>query len=368
MLDLVAVMDEVGSGRAALFGISEGGSMSALFAATHPQRVSSLALYGSYARPVSGPDHEIGATPADLEAMAAYLESRWGTGVALGVFAPTLQDDSAVRDWWARLQRLSASPGAIRQLISSYNLVDVRSALPLVQAPTLVLHRTDDRMIPVELGRELAEGIPDARLVEFAGSDHLLATTNWPEIVDELAAFITGEVPPVETDRLLATVLFTDIVSSTEQLGQAGDARWKELLDAHDGLVERQVARFGGRVVHGTGDGIVAVFDGPSRAIKAAIAASEGARALGISVRAGLHTGEILERKGGDVAGIAVHTAARVASEARADEVLVSRTTTDLVAGSGLSFEDRGERTLKGIEGTRHLFAVAPDSGGRPIG
>jgi class 3 adenylate cyclase len=357
MLDLLAVLDAADCERVVMLGMSEGGALAVLFSTSHPDRVTSLALYGSYANPLAGPDHAAGRTPEEYAEFTESLLEGWGEGAGLEVFAPSVADLPISREMWAKWQRLSASPGAARQLMGSYNLIDVRPALSLVQVPTLVLHRTDDRVVQVELGRELAEGIPNARFVELPGADHL-PTIDFEDIADNLEEFFTGVVSAGDTERCLATVLFTDIVSSTEQLREAGDARWKELLDEHDRLVARQVTRFGGRVVKGTGDGVVAVFDGPTRAIKAAQAMAAGAGALGINIRAGLHTGEIIERDGGDVAGIAVHIAARVAGEAGADEVLVSRTTTDLVAGSNISFEDRGEYTLKGLDGSRQLFAV----------
>lgn len=358
MLDVLAVMDDAGSDRAALLGISEGGSMAIVFAATHPERTRALVLYGAYAKLTCGPDHPIGMTPEEVEDLGAYLEPRWGTGVGLAAWAPSLGEDEEARQWWARLQRLSASPGAARQLITSYNNIDARPALPLVQAPTLVLHRTEDRMIPVEHGREIAEAIDGARLVEFPGHDHLLATTNCDLIVDEIAEFLTGAAPAHEPDRVLATVLFTDIVGSTERAGEVGDRRWRDVLDAHDRLVERQVHRHAGRVVKSTGDGVLAVFDGPTRAVRAARAITDGSGGVGVEVRAGLHTGEIVERAD-DVAGIAVHVASRVSAAAGAGEVLVSRTLVDLVAGSGVEFDDRGEHELKGVAGTWRLFAVA---------
>lgn len=357
MLDLFAVLDAAACEQAAVLGTSEGGAMAALFSTAHPERVSSLALYGSYANPVAGPDHDVGRSPADQAEFLDALLSAWGEGSGFEYFAPSIVDVPGARETWAKMQRLSASPGAAEQLLRTYNLIDVRPALGLVQAPTLVLHRRGDRVVSVDHGRELADGIPGSRLVELAGDDHL-PSIDHEQIADHLEEFFTGEVAAAEPERRLATVLFTDIVRSTEQLRDVGDARWTEVLDAHDRSATRQVTRFGGRLVKGTGDGTLAVFDGPTRAIKAARAAQVDAAELGINVRAGLHTGEIIERADGDVAGIAVHIAARVAGEADADEVLVSRTTTDLVAGSSLRFEDRGTHTLKGIEGERQLFAV----------
>lgn len=359
MLDLRAVLDAAGSERVAVFGISEGGSLAVLFAATHPERANSLALYGSYAKPLAGPDHPIGRTPEQQAEFLDHVLTGWGEGSALEIFAPSVADIPAAQDMWAKMQRLAASPGAVRELLGTYNLIDVRPALPLLRLPTLVLHRIDDRVISVQLGRELGAGIPGARYVELDGADHL-PTSDFDQLADHLEDFFTGGVASGEPERRLATVLFTDIVGSTERLHQVGDARWNDLLDAHDRATALEVERFGGRVVKGTGDGLLAVFDGPTRAIKAAQAATSAAQVLGLNVRAGLHTGEIIERADGDLAGIAVHMAARVADKANTDEILVSRTTTDLVAGSTLGFEDRGDYTLKGIDGTQQLFAVAP--------
>jgi class 3 adenylate cyclase len=360
MLDLQAVINEVGSERPSIMGISEGGAMAIVYAATFPERVRSLVLYGSYAMPVMTDDHAIGAPREAFHAMGPYLEPRWGTGAGLSAWAPSVRNDPSSREWWARLQRMSASPGAAMQLMTSYNLVDVRSALPLVSAPTLVVHRTGDRMVPVELGRELADGIPDSRLVEFPGEDHLLPTTNVDAILDVVAEFLTGTTSQLEPERRLATVMFTDIVSSTEHVARAGDDAWRSVLDGHDELVETLVRRHGGKVVKRTGDGALALFDGPTRAIRCAQQITAEGHRVGAGIRAGLHTGEIVDRED-DVAGIAVHLASRVSGRAAAGEVLVSRTLVDLVTGSGLSFEDRGEHELKGIEGTWRLFAVTAD-------
>ena len=356
MLDMLAVLDAAQAGPVSVLSISEGAALSVLLAATHPQRVASLALYGGYARPTVGPDHPIGIAPEQLESMGRLMEEGWGTGVALGAFAPSLADDPAAREDWARAQRMGASPAAARALTHGYNLLDVRPALSLVQAPTLILHRTDDKMVPVALGRELHEGIPGSRMVEFPGTDHLLPTTNWSQIIDTLEEFVTGRPAVAEADRFLATVLFTDIVDSTRQLSALGDSEWQHVLASHDALAHREIERYGGRVVHGTGDGLLAVFDGPSRAVRAAAAITDQVGALGIQVRAGLHTGEIVQRPDGDLAGLAVHLAARIAAQAAADEVLVSTTTADLVVGSALSFDDAGTHDLKGIDGTTRLL------------
>jgi class 3 adenylate cyclase/pimeloyl-ACP methyl ester carboxylesterase len=357
MLDLRAVIDAVGSERPSILGISEGGAMSILYAATYPERVRSLVLYGSFAMPIRTDDHPVGITAEQLRATRDYFGQRWGTGVGLAAWAPSLAGDEDVRKWWARFQRLSASPGAAIDLMTSYNLVDVRPALPLVRAPTLVLHRRDDRMVDVRLGREIAAGIADARIIEYPGADHFPPTTNIDDIVDDIADFVTGSAPDLEPDRRLATVLFTDIVSSTEQLGTVGDATWRDVLDRHDHFTEAAVQRHGGTYVKHTGDGALALFDGPSRAVRCARSITSADAGAGVAVRAGLHTGEIVQR-GDDISGIAVHLAQRVSSEAAGGEVLVSRTVVDLVTGSGLRFTDRGEHQLKGIDTTWHLFAA----------
>jgi class 3 adenylate cyclase len=357
MLDLCAVIEAVGSERPSIFGVSEGGAMSILYAATYPERVRSLVLYASFAMPVRTDDHPVGVTAEQLRESGEYLAPRWGTGVGLQAFAPSLVADIDAREWWARFQRLSASPGAAIDLMTSYNLVDVRPALPLVRAPTLVLHRTDDRIVDVRLGREIAEGIADAQVIEYPGADHLPGTANFDDIVEDIADFLTGSAPDLEPDRRLATVLFTDIVSSTERLGDVGDANWRDVLDRHDDFVESSVQRHGGRCIKHTGDGALALFDGPSRAVRCAQSITAADAGAGVAVRAGLHTGEIVQR-GTDISGIAVHLAQRVSAEAVGGEVLVSRTVVDLVTGSGLRFTDRGEHRLKGIDTSWHLFAV----------
>jgi class 3 adenylate cyclase len=357
MLDLCAVIDAVGSERPSILGISEGGAMSILYAATYPERVRSLVLYGAYAMPVKTDDHPVGITAAQLREAGEYLGRRWGTGVGLRAWAPSVAGNDDARAWWARFQRMAASPGAAIDLLTSYNLVDVRAALPLVRAPTLVLHRRDDRIVDVRLGREIAAGIADARMIEYPGADHVPHTSNVDDVVGDIADFVTGSAPSLEPDRRLATVLFTDIVSSTEQLGDVGDAAWRDVLDRHDHFVEAAVHRHGGRCVKHTGDGALALFDGPSRAVRCARSITSAGAGAGVEVRAGLHTGEIV-RRGDDISGIAVHLAQRVSSEAGGGEVLVSRTVVDLVTGSGLRFEDRGEHELKGIDTSWHLFAV----------
>ena len=355
MLDIEAVMDAVGCEQAALFGVSEGGPMAIVFAATHPERVQALILLNTFACLSSRPDNTIGVPRDILHQFVEYIEPRWGTGVGLRAWAPSVADDPAVRDRFARLQRVAASPGSAMVVLSSLVDVDVRAALPLVDAPTLVMHRAEDRMIPPALGRDMADHVANARFIELAGTDHFWWTEGTERIVDETQEFLTGTRPVSEPNRVLATVLFTDIVDSTRRAAQLGDKAWGSLLDQHDALSVREVTRYGGRIVKTTGDGILATFDGPARSVRCARAISEGAGALGIEVRAGVHTGEV-ELRGDDVAGLGVNIASRIESLAGPGEVLVSRTVTDLVTGSGLGFTDRGAHDLKGVPGSWQLF------------
>ena len=357
MLDIEAVMHAVGSDHAALFAVSEGGPMAILFAAAHPERTRGLVLVATYARITAGPGYSIGMRTEQLYESVQYLEPRWGTGVGLGGWAPSVAKDPGAREFFARLQRLAASPGSAMALMSSYMDIDVRPALPLVHAPTLVVHRTGDRMVPVAHGRYLSGHIDGARLVELPGTDHFWWTEDTGQILGEVEEFLTGARSVPQADRVLASVLFTDIVDSTRRAAELGDREWKLLLNRHDALAGRQVARHGGRLVKMTGDGILATFDGPARSVRCARAISDGAQALGIVVRAGVHTGEV-ELRGDDIAGLGVNIASRIEGLAQPGEVLVSRTVTDLVAGSGLDFDDRGEHDLKGVPGRWQLFAA----------
>jgi class 3 adenylate cyclase len=357
MQDVVTVMDAAGVEHAALMGISEGGPMAMLFAATYPERADALVLYGTYARFLAAPDYSFGIDPHALHAFSEYMRDRWGTGAGLGAWAPSVRDDPTARAAWGRMQRVSASPGAAIALLTSNAVIDVRAALPLVAAPTLVMHRRDDRIAAIENGRYIADHIPGARMIEYDGADHLFWIGDTDALLDDVEEFLTGVRPVPEPDRILATVLFTDIVASTSLVAQVGDRRWRTLLDRYDAMVTRHVERAGGRLVKHTGDGVLATFDGPARAIRCAAAIRDGASALGIETRSGLHVGEV-ERRGDDVAGITVHAAQRVCGAAADDEVLVSRTLVDLVAGSGIEFADRAVHTLKGVPGEWHLFAA----------
>ena len=357
MDDVRAVMDAVGSERAALVGDSEGGPMSVLFAATYPERTSALVLYGSFARRAWAPDHPYGQTDEDLRTLIAAIESSWGEGAGVNVRAPGAAGDPGYQQWRARHQRLSASPGAAVALVQMNNEIDVRAVLPVIRVPTLVLHRRGDRAVPVEQARYLAENIPGARLKELPGIDHSPWVGDSESLLSEIEEFLTGSRHSVESDRVLATVLFADIVGSTEKAATLGDRRWRDLLDAYYTLARRELSRFRGREVDTAGDGFFAAFDGPARAIRCAATLSAGVRDLGLEVRAGLHTGEC-EIIGDKVGGIAVHIGARVAGLAGPGEVLVSGTVRDLVAGSGIRFEERGAHTLKGVPGEWRLFAV----------
>ena len=353
MDDLRAVMDAAGMEQAALLGISEGAPLSVLFAATYPDRCRALALYGSFSRfSYWFPTEEA------LTNFFGYVEKAWGTGGSVQRFAPSRANDATFQQWWGRNERLGASPAAVTALMRMNSQIEISGILPAVRVPTLVIHRTGDKAVSVEGGRDMAAHIPGARLLEFPGVDHLFYVGEGAEeISDAIEEFLTGSRTPVAADRVLATVLFTDIVGSTEKAAALGDQRWRDLLDHHHATIRRNLTRFRGREVKTTGDGFLATFDGPARGVRCACAIAEEIRSLGIEVRAGLHTGEC-EMIGDDVGGIAVHIGARVAALAGASEVLVSGTVKDLVAGSGLRFADRGSQFLKGIPGQWPIFVA----------
>lgn len=361
MDDVNAVLDAVGSERAALFGLSQGGAMTILYAATFAARTSALLLYSSF--PVVRPDDDFpwGRGADWLQVYERQLDLEWGRGGLLDQLAPTRASDPGFRTWWERFERFSAAPGDILAFYRMTLEIDVRPVLPTINVPTLVLHRRDDAFRPVDTSRYLAERIPGAKLVELEGRDHLPYAGDFHAVADEVQEFLTGVRPGIEADRVLATVLFTDIVGSTERAAELGDRRWTELLGRHDQVVRRELNRHRGREVETAGDGFLAAFDGPARGIRCARAICEEARALGLEVRAGLHTGEV-ELVGEALRGIAVHTAARVAASAGPGEVLVSSTVRDLVAGSGIEFEDRGAHVLKGIPGQWSLYRAVPAS------
>lgn len=352
-----AVMDAVGSERAALFGISEGGPMSVLFAATYPQRTSALILYGTYARRMWAPDFPWGRAEVELAAILERMERDWGRDLDLDLWAPSIAKDPDARRAVATYCRHAASPGAAATIIRLTEQLDVRHVLPVVRVPTLVMHRRGDRVTRVEQGRYLAEHIDGAKFVELAGDDHMPWVGNGDAIIDEIEEFLTG-IRPSDTDRVLATILFTDIVGSTEHAIALGDRRWRELLERYYSIARRELARFRGREIDTAGDGLFAAFDGPARAIRCASRVRDEVRSLGIEVRSGLHAGEC-EVLGEKISGVAVHIGARVAAAAAAGEVLVSSTVKDLVAGAGIRFESRGTHVLKGVPGEWPLFVVA---------
>ncbi len=356
MDDVRAVMDAVGSERAFIVGLSEGGPMSVLFAASHPERTRALVLYGSFPRITSGEGYPWGFAPEQVEPILTAAEQSWGDGTFTGsMFAPG--DIEARLAFFARFEREGASPGAMIALVRMLVEIDVRDVLPLVAVPTLIVHRNGDAVAPIEGARFMAERIPGAQLVELEG-DHSPVAGDTDVILDRIEEFVTGRPAlGADADRVFATVMFTDIVDSTPRAASMGDRRWSELLEGHNRIMRRQLSRFGGREVKTTGDGFLTTFDGPARAIRCALSTSQATQELGLPLRAGLHAGEC-ERRDGDISGIAVHTAARVAALAGPGEVLVSRTVKDLVAGSGLQFEDRGSHTLKGVPDQWRLFAV----------
>jgi class 3 adenylate cyclase len=353
MDDIRAVMDAAGISRAALSGFSEGGPLAALFAATYPDRCHALVLYGAFARFSSW-------IPTDeaFDSLLGYIDQGWGSGESLPYFAPSRQNDPVFKNWWGRFERLGGSPSSVADLMRMNRQIDVSGIVSAIRVPTLVIHRTGDVTVNVEGGRFLAANIPGARYIELPGIDHLqFVGDNAAEIADLIGEFLTGSRAPVAADTVLSTVLFTDIVGSTEKAAALGDRRWRDLLDNHHATVRRNILRFRGREIKTTGDGFFAAFDGPARAVRCACALADEIRPLGIEVRAGLHTGEC-EVMGDDYGGIAVHIGARVAASAGPGEVLVSSTVKDLVAGSGLRFSDLGMRTLKGVPDEWRLFAV----------
>lgn len=357
MDDVRTVMDAVDSKEAALFGYSEGGAMCLLFAATYPNRVTALITAGSYPSQKWSAESPWGRTPETQDQFVHGIEAQWGGPVGIEVRAPSMAHDERFRQWWARWLRSSASPAAAAAVVRMSYEIDVRDLLPSIRVPTLILHSVGDKAVSVAASRFMAERIPDAKLVELPGEDHAPWLSDCDAIVDEVEEFLTGARGCVEPERVLATVLFTDIVGSTRRAAELGDRRWRDLLGSHNSVVRRELARFRGREVKTAGDGFLATFDGPARAIRCACAISDAVQSLGLEERAGLHTGEC-EVIGDDIGGIAVHIGARVSAYAGASEVLVSSTVKDLVAGSGLNFEERGVHTLKGVPGEWHLYSV----------
>ena len=356
MDDVRAVMDATDSERAALFGVSEGGPMSLLFAATYPHRAQAVVLYGSYAYP----SHLLADEEFNRE--IERVDRLWGTGeYFLARYMPRGMSEETARRVFARFERQSASPSAVMAIRRMNREIDARHVLPVIRVPTLVMHRIGDGAIPVEAGRYLADNILGAKYVELPGTDHVpfYERSIVDRIIGETQEFLTGSRDEVEVDRVLATVLFTDIVDSTKRAVEIGDREWRALRGRHDDAVRQQFTRFRGQEVKNLGDGFLATFDGPARAVRCAAAILDAVRPLGIVVRSGLHTGEI-ELTPDDVTGIAVHIAARVAAEAQAGETVVSSTVRDLVAGSGLRFLERGVHELKGLPEAVHLYSVLP--------
>jgi pimeloyl-ACP methyl ester carboxylesterase len=346
--DVRAIMDDIGSGQAVLMGFSEGSPMSALFAATHPDRVSHLVLAGGFAKSYSTPE------------MVEQRLMLWGTGAMIKQLMPEQAENPEAVAQFAKFQRLSASPGTYRAYGLLNTLIDVRPILPSVRVPTLVLHRRTDTLVPVEYGRSLAAQIPGAKYIEYPDGGHAFWTGDVETLLGDIEEFVTGHRESASTDleRVLATVLFTDIVDSTRSAAEMGDQTWRRLLDNHDQLAKQMIEKHRGILIKSTGDGVLATFDGPGRAVRCALALGTAAQQIGLPLRAGLHTGEI-EIRGKDIGGIAVHAAARVMAQSLPTEVLVSRVVTDLVAGAGLKFSERGSHELKGLPGRWDLFAAS---------
>jgi class 3 adenylate cyclase len=358
--DAIAVMDAAGSQRGSVLGISEGGPAAVMLAATYPERVSSLVLYGTYPRVAQADDYPDGIPAPELRTWWNQMAERWGDSESLRLWAPSEADDPEIRKWWGRLLRSGASPGVIETLGRMYERLDVRPLLGSIQAPTLVLRREGDRMIASPWSAALAEGIPDARFIELPGEDHLYVSGDTDALIDQIEEFLTGRSPVPEPTRVLATVLFTDLVDSTATAARLGDRRWRSMLERFERLSGRELDSHGGRLVKTTGDGILATFDGPARAIRCAKSMVGRAGELGVQLRAGVHTGEI-EQRGEDVAGIAVHIASRVEGMAEPGEVATTGTVTDLVVGSGLRFRDAGSHALKGVPGEWRISVLEGD-------
>ena len=357
MDDVRAVMDAVGSDRAALLGHSEGGNMCVLFSATYPDRTTALVLVGCYAKRIRSDDYPWAPAPEDREHEIEATETRWGSPDMLRELVPSKANDDAFERWVGRYLRQSASPKAAVALLRMNTQIDVRGVLPAIRVPTILIYRTDDADVHVDEGRYIAERIPGARFVEVPGADHSMWTGDAAAILDEIEEFLTGVRRGPEPDRVLATVLFTDVVGSTELATRLGDRAWRDLLGRHHAAIRRELGRWRGREVDTAGDGFLATFDGPARAIRCAVAVVDAVRGLGMEIRAGVHTGEV-EVSNGDLRGIAVHIGSRVSSLAAPNEVLVSRTVADLVAGSGIVLAERGEHELKGVPGTWLVYAV----------
>jgi class 3 adenylate cyclase len=357
MDDVSTVLDAAGSERAVVIANLGGGLLGATYAAAHPERVASLVLVDCFARFLAADGYPFGGPPEGVDEAMEEVETGAGHGLMIDLFAPSVVHDEPVRRAWARYERQAASPGMMKAVVRLMYESDVRSVLPAIRVPTLVMQHAGAKRFGPPFGRFLAEHIEGARYVELPGPDSLIWAGDQSATLDEIEDFVTGVRPAPEPTRVLATVLFTDIVGSTATASDLGDARWRRLLEEHNHVVRRQLDRFGGRQVKTVGDGILATFDGPARAVRCAAAIRDGVKELGLEVRAGLHTGEI-ELDGEDIAGLAVHIGARVSALASGGEILVSSTVKDLVAGSGLTFEDRGSHQLKGVPGDWRVFKV----------
>lgn len=359
--DALEVLDAVGAERVVVFGVSEGGAAATLLAASHPSRVSALVQFGTFPRLIQGPDYPDGLSLPALRGLEQMLVEEWGDPRSIDLWAPSIAHDPEARRWWGRMLRSGLSRGSLHNIEQMYEGVDVRPVLPSVKVPTLILYRAEDRLIPPALSRAMAAGIPGARAVALPGEDHLYLAGDQDTMLDEVEEFVTGRPVTPVTERVLATVLFCDVVGSTDHAARLGDRRWRALLTEHHRITARQVERHRGRLVQTVGDGSLSTFDGPARAVRAALAIRKSSSPLGLELRAGAHTGEV-EVAGPNIVGMAVHLAARVEAAAKAGEVWVSSTVKDLVVGSGLEFVSRGERVLKGVPGVWRLFAVAGDT------
>ena len=355
--DLTAVLDAVGGDRVVLVGWNQGGATVIRYAAINPERVTALVLFETYAHYVREDDYPSGLPRGSLDRYTASVKETWGTGAGLEVFAPSKAGDEEFRAWWARGQRLGAGVDQAAMSLRAGALRDVRALLPTLAVPTLVLHRSGDRYIRVSAGRYLADHIPGAKYVELAGDDHVFFVGDTDAAIDEIEEFLTGRHQTPEGDVVTTTILFTDIVASTEQSARMGHRKWHALIDEHDAMVRDSLHRHRGREVKTVGDGFLAAFDATTRAVRAATEIVAAASRLDLKVRAGVHTGEV-EFRPDDVVGLAVSTAKRVCDLANPGEVFVSRTVTDLAAASGITFQDRGDHTLKGVPGTWRLFAA----------
>ncbi len=353
--DCLAVLDAVGSEDAVFFGISEGGALAALMAAADPGRVRGIVTFSAYARVVQGPDYPYGVSREAIDALIRRLDEQWDPEALLSWILPSVMDDEARRSFWLRFLRQAITPGQFRVQVEQNAEGDIREVLSLIQAPALIIHGRDDRWIPIDHGRYLAERLPNARLIELNTGDHIPYTEVGLEVADEIEEFVTGTREAAEPDRRLATIMFSDIVESTATAAATGDRRWVDLLQRHDDIVRMELQRFRGREINHTGDGFLAMFDGPARAIRCGHAIHDRMREQGLTVRIGLHTGEV-ELRGDDVGGIAVHIGSRVAAAAEANEILVSQSIPPLVVGSGLEFSSAGHHTLKGVPEEWELF------------